>query len=127
MKKKKIRKQEFSSNYYAKNYSTSTLDITTIFHQNYTIIAVPGFKDFTKNTGKLGLNFGEKFAFWMYGRVRELSQNGFTHIFLFLIICIYCAAGGLLFYFVENEHQENIRKRDWQYEAELQKNISRVS
>lgn len=66
------------------------------------------------NTGKLGLSFGEKFAFWMYGKVSQHSKNNFTHILLLGIIVLYCAIGGILLYMVEAEPrnkavQENIR------------------
>ncbi|XP_065213966.1 TWiK family of potassium channels protein 7-like isoform X2 [Planococcus citri] len=84
-----------------------------------------GFKDFTKNTGKLGLNFGEKFAFWMYGKVRELSKNGFTHICLFLVMCLYCALGGVLFFVIENEHQLDLRIKDLAYENAMVKNLTK--
>lgn len=78
------------------------------------------------NTGKIGLNFGEKLAFWMYGKVRELSQNGFTHVFLFLIMCVYCVAGGFIFFVVEGEHFHKINKTNMKAEENLILSISRV-
>lgn len=78
------------------------------------------------NTGKIGLNFGEKLAFWMYGKVRELSQNGFTHIFLFIIMCAYCGVGGLVFHWVEKENQDQQIKSNNDIVNNMIRDITRV-
>lgn len=68
-----------------------------------------GFKDFTKNTAKAGLSFGEKSLFWLNGRIRHLSKRWFTHIFLFLVVFSYSVLGALLFVTVEGTHEEKER------------------
>lgn len=88
-----------------------------------------GFKDFTMNTGKLGLSFGEKFAFWMYGKVSQYSKSNFTHILLLAIIILYCALGGFLLYWVEaeprNKQIQQNRNADYKIGNETY-NVSRV-
>lgn len=64
-----------------------------------------GFKDFTKNTAKAGLSFGEKSLFWLNGRIRHLSKKWFTHIFLFLVVFLYSLLGAFLFQTVEGTHE----------------------
>lgn len=60
-----------------------------------------GFKDFTLNASKSGMNFGEKIAFWMYNRISSLSKQWFTHIFLSIVIALYTVGGAFLFVAVE--------------------------
>lgn len=60
-----------------------------------------GFKDFTFNTAKSGMSFGEKIAFWLYNKVSFLSKRWFTHIFLFLMILLYSVGGAFLFVAIE--------------------------
>lgn len=62
-----------------------------------------GFKDFTMNTAKSGLSVGEKSAFWMYNKVSAWSKKWFTHIFLFMVIMAYTAAGAAIFMAVEGK------------------------
>jgi len=79
-----------------------------------------GFKDFTKNTAKSGLSFGEKWSFWFYGRVRGLSRRWFTHIFLLLIVLLYSILGALLFVTVEGRHEDKEK-------ADMAKEFSKMS
>lgn len=65
-----------------------------------------GFKDFTMNTAKSGLGFGEKYAFWMYNKVSLWSRNWFTHIFLTLVVMLYSMAGAALFKAIEGKKTE---------------------
>lgn len=60
-----------------------------------------GFKDFTLNTAKSGMSFGEKILFWMYNKVSSLSKRWFTHIFLGLVIILYSVGGAFLFVAIE--------------------------
>lgn len=60
-----------------------------------------GFKDFTFNTAKSGMSFGEKILFWMYNRISSLSRQWFTHIFLFIVILLYSVGGAWLFVAIE--------------------------
>lgn len=60
-----------------------------------------GFKDFTFNTAKSGMSFGEKIAFWMYNRISSLSKQWFTHIFLMIMIGLYSVGGAFLFVTIE--------------------------
>lgn len=76
-----------------------------------------GFKDFTRNTAKSGLSFGEKWLFWFYGWVRGLSRKWFTHMFLFLVVFAYSLLGALLFVTVEGSH-ETAERADIQREYE---------
>jgi hypothetical protein len=85
------------------------------------------FKDFTKNTGKLGLSFGEKFAFWCYGKARGLSTNSFTHILLLIIMCLYCALGGIAFFVFENEERGNIVRKLEKEDREKIINVTEVT
>ncbi|KAI5714034.1 hypothetical protein M8J76_009891 [Diaphorina citri] len=62
-----------------------------------------GFKDFTMNTAKSGLSFGEKFAFWMYNKMRSWSTQWFTHVFLMLVVVAYSLLGGFIFHVWEGE------------------------
>lgn len=63
-----------------------------------------GFKDFTFNTAKSGMSFGEKILFWMYNKVSSLSKQWFTHIFLFLVILLYSVGGAFLFVAIEGKY-----------------------
>lgn len=90
-------------------------------------IIFTGFKDFTKNTGKLGLSFGERFAFWCYGKAKGLSTNVFTHIFLLIIVCIYCALGGFIFFIFENEEREKLVVRHKLEDSEIFNRVTSVS
>uniref|UniRef100_A0A1B6DG40 Potassium channel domain-containing protein n=1 Tax=Clastoptera arizonana TaxID=38151 RepID=A0A1B6DG40_9HEMI len=60
-----------------------------------------GFRDFTMTTAKSGLSVGEKFAFWMYGKIRTWSRKWFTHFFLLAVVAAYSMAGAALFMAVE--------------------------
>lgn len=60
-----------------------------------------GFKDFTLNTAKSGMSFGEKILFWMYNKIGTLSKQWFTHIFLFIVILLYSVGGAFLFVAIE--------------------------
>lgn len=62
-----------------------------------------GFKDFTFNTAKSGMSFGEKILFWMYNKISSLSKQWFTHIFLFFMILLYSVGGAFLFVAIEGE------------------------
>lgn len=66
-----------------------------------------GFKDFTMNTAKSGLGFGEKYAFWMYNKVSLWSRNWFTHIFLTLVVMLYSLAGAALFKAIEGNKKSS--------------------
>ncbi|XP_018911538.2 TWiK family of potassium channels protein 18 isoform X2 [Bemisia tabaci] len=66
-----------------------------------------GFKDFTMKSAKSGLSSGEKFAFWMYNKMRDWSSKWFTHAFLFLLVCCYSLLGGLIFVAVEGPLERN--------------------
>lgn len=60
-----------------------------------------GFRDFTANTAKSGLNVGEKSAYWIYNRFSTWSKKWFTHIFLFLVVLCYSLAGASMFVAIE--------------------------
>lgn len=62
-----------------------------------------GFKDFTFNTAKSGMSFGEKILFWMYNKISSLSKQWFTHIFLFIVILLYSVGGAFLFVAIEGK------------------------
>lgn len=79
-----------------------------------------GVKDFTRNTAKSGLSFGEKWLFWFYGRVRGLSRKWFTHIFLFLVVFAYSILGAMLFVSVEGTHEDKER-------ADIAREFSKLS
>lgn len=65
-----------------------------------------GFKDFTMNTATSGLSVGQKSAFWMYNKVSKWSKKWFTHIFLFIVIVAYTAAGAAIFVAVEGKMKD---------------------
>ncbi|XP_044727240.1 potassium channel subfamily K member 18 isoform X2 [Chrysoperla carnea] len=70
-----------------------------------------GFKDFTMNMANSGLSVGEKSAFWMYNKVSAWSKKWFTHMFLFLVIALYSAAGAAIFVAVEAPHEQQELKK----------------
>lgn len=60
-----------------------------------------GFKDFTWDWTKTGLNKGEKSVFYLYEKVSRWSKRWFTHIFLMTIVFLYSVAGAYIFIAVE--------------------------
>lgn len=60
-----------------------------------------GFKDFTWDWTKTGLNKGEKSAFYIYDKVSKWSRKWFTHIFLITMMFLYSVAGAYIFMGVE--------------------------
>uniref|UniRef100_A0A336LFV3 CSON010986 protein n=1 Tax=Culicoides sonorensis TaxID=179676 RepID=A0A336LFV3_CULSO len=64
-----------------------------------------GFKDFTMNTAKSGLGFGEKYLFWMYNKVSLWSKSTFTHIFLTIVVLLYSVAGAAIFKAIEGKRK----------------------
>lgn len=62
-----------------------------------------GFKDFTMNTAKSGLSFGEKTAFWFFSKLSLLSKRWFTHIFLCLCLILYSLMGAGIFMALEGK------------------------
>lgn len=60
-----------------------------------------GFKDFTWDWTKTGLNKGEKSAFYIYDKVSKWSRKWFTHIFLITVVFLYSVAGAYIFMGVE--------------------------
>ncbi|XP_063697234.1 potassium channel subfamily K member 18-like [Culicoides brevitarsis] len=69
-----------------------------------------GFRDFTMNTAKSGLGFGEKYAFWMYNKVAQWSRSTFTHIFLTIVVLLYSMAGAALFQMIEGRAERRVRR-----------------
>ncbi|KAL5287465.1 hypothetical protein ACFFRR_008393 [Megaselia abdita] len=56
-----------------------------------------GIVDFTKS----GLSFGERFTLGLYNKITKWSRKWFTHVFLFLVIVVYCVLGALSFQAIE--------------------------
>lgn len=60
-----------------------------------------GFKDFTVDWTKSGLNHGEKSVFYLYDTISRWSRKWFTHIFLMTIVFLYSVLGAYIFIQVE--------------------------
>lgn len=60
-----------------------------------------GFRDFTMNTAKSGLSFGEKYSFWLFNKISKWSRNWFTHLFLTFVVLLYSLAGAFIFVHIE--------------------------
>lgn len=65
-----------------------------------------GFKDFTWDWTKSGLNKGEKSVFYLYEKVSRWSRRWFTHIFLMTIVFLYSVAGAYIFIAVEGKQNK---------------------
>lgn len=63
-----------------------------------------GFKDFTMNTAKSGLSFGEKYSFWMFNKFSKWSRNWFTHLFLTFVVLLYSLGGAFIFIHIEGKY-----------------------
>uniref|UniRef100_A0A8D8UMB9 TWiK family of potassium channels protein 18 n=2 Tax=Cacopsylla melanoneura TaxID=428564 RepID=A0A8D8UMB9_9HEMI len=79
-----------------------------------------GFRDFTMNTAKYGLSFGEKFAFWFYNKIRTWSTQWVTHVLLMLVIMGYSLLGGLIFQYAEGGAEEDRIRLMHSQEAEIE-------
>lgn len=69
-----------------------------------------GFKDFTWDWTKTGLNKGEKSAFYIYEKVSTWSRKWFTHIFLLTIVFLYSVAGAYIFVKIEGAFKNKSAK-----------------
>ena len=52
------------------------------------------------------LSFGQRFILWASEKVKNLSSRWFTHVFLFLVLFLYCVLGALLFRAIEGPLEE---------------------
>lgn len=86
------------------NYPTEENPFTSMYNNKageFMFKQFEGFRDFTANTAKSGLNVGEKSAYWIYNRFSTWSKKWFTHIFLFLVVLCYSLAGASMFVAIE--------------------------
>lgn len=61
-------------------------------------------RDLGLSTAKTSLGFGEKFAYWLYNKVKVLSKKWFTHCFLTIVLIIYTIGGAISFKTIEGEN-----------------------
>ncbi|CAG0878477.1 unnamed protein product [Darwinula stevensoni] len=52
------------------------------------------------------LSFGQRFILWASEKVKNLSSRWFTHVFLFLVLFLYCVLGALVFRAVEGPSED---------------------
>ncbi|XP_050304647.1 TWiK family of potassium channels protein 18-like isoform X2 [Anthonomus grandis grandis] len=70
------------------------------------------------STAKTSLGFGEKFAYWLYNKVKSLSKKWFTHCFLTIVMIIYTIGGALSFIAIEEPYESSVTRpvlRDLRY------------
>lgn len=61
------------------------------------------WRDLGLSTAKTSLGFGEKFALWLYNKVKFLSKKWFTHCFLTIVLVIYTIGGAIGFKTIEGK------------------------
>ncbi|KAF7279885.1 hypothetical protein GWI33_006646 [Rhynchophorus ferrugineus] len=72
----------------------------------YVFDQINDLKDFTVNTARSGLGVGEKCAYWLYNKIKDLSRKWFTHCFLSIILMIYTMGGALAFQKLEGPYED---------------------
>ncbi|XP_014242333.1 TWiK family of potassium channels protein 18-like isoform X2 [Cimex lectularius] len=64
------------------------------------------FQDFGKFALSSGLSVGERMTFFLHGKLSQLSQKWFTHIFLLVAVVGYTLIGALLYSILEGRSEE---------------------
>ncbi|XP_030758876.1 TWiK family of potassium channels protein 18-like isoform X2 [Sitophilus oryzae] len=67
---------------------------------------INGFKNYTFDKAKTSLGFGEKFAYWLYNKVKVLSRKWFTHCFLTIVLIAYTVGGAVSFQTLEGPYED---------------------
>lgn len=67
-----------------------------------------GIKDLTVS----GLGAGEKWAYWLYNKLKKWSRQWFTHMFLTIILVLYTVGGAFIFETIEGSFFININSKN---------------
>ncbi|CAG9760150.1 unnamed protein product [Ceutorhynchus assimilis] len=73
-----------------------------------------------------GLGIGEKCNYWMYGKIRLLSNKWFTHCFLIIVMILYTVGGAVIFLTVEGQNETRLIERDINLEVKALINELRI-